>query len=51
MSKGILFLMLATCVAMVAKEPIPLFEGNPLKGWSKTGFPEGHVYNGNLKTK
>ena len=46
MSKGILCLLLATCVVAEAKEPNPLFDGKSLKGWAKTVFPEGHVYNG-----
>ena len=42
MSKGILCLMLATCVAAGAKEPIPLFDGKSLKGSAKTVFLGGN---------
>jgi len=46
MNKGVLCLLLATCVSAEAKESNPLFDGKFLKGWAKTEFPKGHVCNG-----
>ncbi len=42
MSKGILCLMLATCVAARVKEPIPMFDGKSFKGSAKTVFLGGN---------